>query len=178
MKVYRLDFDVNNYRSIRLCEDVNVNYYRMFDGTRVSGIWTIPNVMEYEEDKDLKRGDAPGFNIPVLNKKALDVLLPLIENDVEILPLQFGDEKLYGINVLNIIDAIDYNLSEYLTFRDGKRIMAFKKYVFRENVIKNNNIFKIVDLLRGEVFVSQLFFDYVCDNKLEGFKMELIYESI
>lgn len=176
MKIYRLNFDVNNYKSIRLCENVNAQYYQMFDGTSLKDSWRIPKVMEYEEDKDLKTGDAPGFNIPVFNKKALDILFPLIKKDVEILPLQLKDELLYGINVLTIIDAIDYDLSEYRTFRDGKRIMSFKKYAFRDEMIKNKNIFKIIDLKRGEVFVSEIFFDYVRDNNLEGFKMELIYE--
>ena len=52
--------------------------------------------------------------------------MPLITSDIETLPLRLNDEIIYGINVLTIIDAIDYDLSEYKTYRDGKRIMAFK----------------------------------------------------
>ena len=55
------------------------------------------------------------------------MLYPLIKNEVELLPLSLDDDLLHGINVTTVLDAIDYDLSEYLTFRDGKRIMYFKK---------------------------------------------------
>ncbi|RKM59591.1 hypothetical protein D6856_10270 [Butyrivibrio sp. XB500-5] len=177
MKIYRLDFDVNNYKGIQLCEEADFDYYHMFDGTSLKDNWTTRKVEFYEEDEELKEGDAPGFNIPVFNKRALEVLFPLIKDEVELLELQLGDEILYGINVLKIIDAVNYDLSEYRTFRDGKRIMAFKKYVFRNEMIIGTNIFKIVDLPRGDVFVSEDFYNYVINNNLEGFKMELVYES-
>ena len=177
MKIYRLDFDVNNYKSIQLCEDVDSDFYQMFDGTSIKERWETPRVKFYEDDRELKKGDSPGFNIPVLNKKALKSLFPLIKDDVEILTLQLNNEILFGINVLTVIDAIDYDMSEYRTFRDGKRIMAFKKYVFRDDMIKNNNIFKIIDLPRGDIFVSEEFCNSILDNNLEGFKLELVYEN-
>ncbi len=174
MNIYRLKFDVNNYKSIQLCERVDSEFYQMFDGSSIKDNWEIKKVKEYDEDKDLKEGDAPGFTIPVLNQKALDLLFPIIKDDVEILPLKFKDSLLYGINVLNVIDAINYDLSEYRTYRDGKRIMTFKKYVFIDNMIKDENIFKIIDLPRGDIFVSELFYNTVYENKLEGFKLEQI----
>lgn len=42
----------------------------------------------------------------------------------------YDSEEYYGINVISVLDAVDYNKSVYKTFRDGKRIMAFKEYVF------------------------------------------------
>lgn len=176
MKIYRLDFDVNNYKSIQICNKADADYYQMFDGTSILDKWEQLDVMYYEEDKDLKAGDAPGFHIPVLNKRALDILLPIIENEVEILPLRLYENKLYGINVLKILNAIDYDLSEYKTFRDGKRIMAFKKYVFKEESIKGYNIFKIIDQPRGDIFVSEEFKNLIDNNLLEGFMLELVYE--
>ncbi len=177
MKVYKLDFDVNNYKSIQLCEEISADYYQMFDGTSLKNRWKKLKVKFYEEDKDLKDGDAPGFNIPVFNEKALNALLPLIKDNVEILPLQLNNETLYGINVLSIVNALNYDLSEYKTFRDGKRVMAIKKYAFIEEKIEKNNIFKLMDLPRGDVFVSEEFHDRVIDYHLEGFKLEIIYDE-
>ena len=177
MKVYLLNFDVNNYKSIQLCDDVDADYYQMFDGTRLKEHWISPKVKVYDEDEVLLDGDAPGFNIPVFNKNALDFLYPLIHNNVELLPLRLNDELLYGINVITILDAINYDLSDYLTFRDGKRIMCFKKYYFKDEIIKGHNIFKINDIRRGVVFVSECFYKSVIENNLKGFKMELVYEN-
>lgn len=177
MKVYRLDFDVDNYKSIQLCEKVDADYYQMFDGSSLKDCWIIPNVKVYEEDEGLLEGDAPGFNIPVLNKKALNVLYPLIKNSIELLPLRMNEELLYGINVITVLDAMNYDLSDYITFKDGKRIMCFKKYCFIDDIVRNHDIFKIIDLRRGFVFVSERFYKYVLDNELKGFKMELVYDS-
>ena len=101
------------------------------------------------------------------------MLYPLIKNEVELLPLSLDDDLLHGINVTTVLDAIDYDLSEYLTFRDGKRIMYFKKYFFN---FKYYNIFKIKDLRRGYVFVSDSFYQSVIDNNLRGFKLEQVFE--
>ena len=177
MRIYKLDFDVNNYKSIQLCDDVNVDYYQMFDGTSLKDNWKSLKVKYYEEDEELKNGDAPGFNIPVLKKRALDVIFPLIKDDVEILTFDLDGEILYGINVLTLIDAIDYESSIYRTFRDGKRIMAFKKYVFREDMLKNRNIFKLLDLPRGEIFISENINNLIICNDLKGFKTTLVYEK-
>lgn len=177
MRIYKLDFDVNNYKSIQLCEYVSSDYYQMFDGTSIKDKWTTLKVKYYEDDKELKSGDAPGFNIPVLTKKALDVLLPLINDDVEILTFQLNDETLFGINVLTVIDAIDYDLSVYRKYRDGKRIMAFKKYVFKEDMLRNKKIFKLIDLPRGDIFISEEINNTIFDSGLKGFKTILVYEN-
>ena len=177
MKIFTLDFDVNNYKSVQLCENVNADFYQMFDGTPVKNQWKTLEVKEYDDSKDYKTGDAPGAFIPMFNKKALDILLPIINDYIEILPFRFHDDCLYGINVLCLVDAIDYELSEYKTFRDGKRIMRFYKYAFIDDAIKDKEIFKITDLKRGDVFVSERFYNAVHENGLEGFDMKLVYDS-
>ncbi len=53
MKVYKLDFDVNNYKSIQLCEEISADYYQMFDGTSLKNRWKKLKVKYYEEDKEL-----------------------------------------------------------------------------------------------------------------------------
>lgn len=175
MKIYKLDFDVNKFKSIQLCEKVDADFYQMFDGRSLSNSWIVPRVKVYDDDLELEDGDAPGFNIPVLNKRAYEVLYPMISNDIEVLIIQLNDEILYGINVLTIIDAINYDLSKYKTYRDGKRIMFFEKYEFIEEAIKGKNIFKISDLPRGDVFVSEKFAETIIENQLKGFKLELVY---
>ena len=54
--------------------------------------------------------------------------------------------------------------------------MHFKKYFFKVDIIKDYNIFKIKDLRRGYIFVSDSFYQSVIDNNLRGFKLEQVFE--
>ena len=98
-----------------------------------------------EPEKGLELSDAPGFTIPVFSRRAWECLEPLISKNVEILPLDFNEKEYFGINVITVLDAIDYEKSIYKTYRDGKRIMAFEKYVFLPTVIEDVSMFKILD---------------------------------
>ena len=93
--------------------------------------------------------DAPGFTFLVFSRRALECLEPLISENVEILPLDF----------------------------DGKRIMAFKKYVFLPNVIESVSIFKISDEKTRYAFVSNEFKQTAEKNNLLGFKFTLVWDS-
>lgn len=55
--------------------------------------------------------------------------------------------------------------------------MCFKKYYFKDEIIKGHNIFKINVIRRGVVFVSECFYKSVIENNLKGFKIELVYEN-
>ena len=55
--------------------------------------------------------------------------------------------------------------------------MALKKYEFKEKAVQEKNIFKISDLPRGVIFVSEKFREIIEENSLKGFKLELVYEK-
>ena len=130
-----------------------------------------------EPKKGLKLSNAPGFSIPVFDKKALDILLPMVENEIEVLPLLCEEREFFAINVIKVLDCVDYDKSKYRTFRDGKRIMAFEKYTFKLDDIKGSNIFKIIDEPRRKPFVSDEFRDKVLETGLTGFKFKLVWDS-
>ena len=131
-----------------------------------------------EPEKNLPLSDAPGFTIPVFSRRALEVLRPLIKDSIEELEFQFEEAEYYGINVTAVLDVIDYSKSEYRTYSDGKRIMVFEKYVFKQcDELKEHNIFKIVDEPRRKAFVSDKFKQMVEENNLSGFKFKLVWDS-
>ena len=101
----------------------------------------------------------------------------LIENRVEILPLLSSIGEFYAINVIEVLNAIDYNKAEFKTFRDGKRIMRFLKYEFIEDVVREKHIFKIVDEPLRRPFVSDEFRLKVQSYNLKGFKFKLAWDS-
>ena len=91
--------------------------------------------------------NTPGLSahIPVFDKKAVDIMKDYLIGNAENLPIFCEDREFFAINVTNVLDCIDYEASEYKTFRDGVRIMRFVKYAFIEDKIKNVHIFKIKD---------------------------------
>lgn len=176
MKIWKLKFEVDLYDNLIPKETFSTEEIQSFDGRSKLSNWKPIEVTRMEPEKNIQLGDAPGFFLPVFSKKAVEILKPLIQNYVEFLPLIF-EEKYYVINVVNVLDAIDYDLSEYKTFRDGKRIMAFKKYCFKVEAIGENHIFKIIDEKRRGAFVTDKFKSIVEKNNLNGFKFELVWDS-
>ena len=74
---------------------------------------------------------------------------------------------------------IDYAKSRFKTFSDGKRIMAFQRYAFKDNdLLKKYNIFKIIDEPRRYAFVSDLFKQVVEENDLKGFVFKMVWDSM
>ena len=128
---------------------------------------------------DREFSNTPGFypHIPIFDEKAIEVLDDLIIDNAEILPLDCEDGVFYAINVVNVIDCIDYEKSKYKTFRDKKRIMRFEKYAFDEKEIDKVNLFKIKDEPLKRPFVSDFFRKRVVDNNLIGFKFELAWDN-
>lgn len=177
MRIWQLNFELDEYDNLVPLQNFTVEEIQSFDGRKHSDNWIPIQVVRMEPEKKLELSDAPGFTIPVFSKKALECLYPLIKNEIEVLPLIFEEREYFGINVIKVLDAIDYEKSIYKTFRDGKRIMAFKKYFFIPDKIKNVSIFKITDEKTRYAFVSDEFKTIVENNKLTGFKFKLVWDS-
>ncbi len=177
MKIFRLSIDVNRFKGLYLVDEHEKLFFQKFDGSKIKRKWKIPEVEFYEEDKNLREGDAYGFFIPVLNSKAVESLLPLAGDDVELLPMRHEKEILYGLNVTTVLDVIDYEKSEYKKFKDGQRIMYFKKFVFKTDAILGHNIFKIGDERLKDAFVTESFKKRIEQCGLLGFKLDLVYDD-
>lgn len=178
MKIWKLHFEVDEFDNLIPVKKFTADQILSFDGRKMKDNWKPLLVKRAEPEKELKLSDAPGFTIPVFSKKALEVLRPLIQNSIEELELQFSEAEYYGINVIAVLNVLDYDKSEYIKFSDGNRIMVIEKYVFKKcDALVNNNIFKIVDEPGRKAFVSDCFKQAVEDNKLSGFKFELVWDS-
>ena len=177
MKIWQLNFELDKYDNLIPIKDFTVEEIQSFDGRSHLSQWKPIQVTRMEPEKGLELSDAPGFTFPVFSKKAWHCLETLISKNVEVLPLDFDEKEYLGINVITVLDAIDYEKSIYKTYRDGKRIMAFKKYVFLPDVIANVSIFKISDEKTRYAFVSDEFKQIVEKNNLSGFKFKLVWDS-
>ena len=104
--------------------------------------------------------------------------MPLMEQDVELLPLTSSKGAFFGVNVTNLLDIIDYDSSIFRRFSDGKRIMAFQKYSFRMcDALNKCNIFKITDEPTRRAFVSDRFKAAIEKNGLKGFSLRLVWDN-
>lgn len=121
------------------------------------------------EGKELS--NAPGFysHIPVFDKVTLESVMDLIKDSIEVLPLLCPDGEFYAINVIEVLNCINYDKAEFKTFRDSKRIMRFIRYEFIKNIVSGKHIFKIVDEPLRKPFVSDEFRQRVIDSNLNGF---------
>lgn len=163
--------DVNNYKSVVLKDK---NYWDIITNInlkRVSDTWPA---IELEFISKGKKGDCPDLisSLPVFSERAISILDDLLKDSVEYLPfLCPGKVKYYGVNVLKSIDCINHDNAEVVRFDSG-RIMRFKKYAFKKDMLEGIQIFKIPDLLNSPVFVGEIFVDKVKETGLEGFKFE------
>lgn len=176
MKIWLLDSDVDNYENLTWKTGIDIDYIQSFDGTSKIENW---NPIKVQRMYDREFSNTPGFSphIPVFDEKAISVLGEMLTNNAEVLPLDCEYGAFFAINVIKVIDCVDYENSKYKTFRDGKRIMRFTNYAFDKKKIEGVNIFKIKDEPLKRPFVSEEFRKRVVDNNLNGFKFELAWES-
>ena len=177
MKIWILDSDVDNYENVITNGTPDLDFLSSFDGRRKEAEWDILSVARMYGNRDMS--NTPGFSphILIVDEKAYDALKDVLKNDAEFLPVELEGKRLYILNVIKVLDCIDYDKSEYKTFRDGKRIMRFKKYAFIESAIVGNEIFKIKDEPLKRPFVTTKFKDIVENSNLTGFKFELVWNS-
>jgi hypothetical protein len=117
---------------------------------------------------DVRRGEFPciGGTVPVFTERAVNALLPLIEDNVEVLPLACEEDKLYIINVIDVVDCLDKERSKLKRFSSGG-VMRVEHYVFIKEAIRGKHMFKIPEL-HVAVYVSDAFKSAVEENCLEG----------
>ncbi|MCM0759876.1 hypothetical protein M7775_15055 [Sporomusa sphaeroides DSM 2875] len=175
MRIWHLDADVNNFDNLTTLKQKDWETLR-FDGRKLFETWK-PLAVRVIEDR--KISDTPGLSsgAPVLSPRAISVLQELVGDTVEVLPLICSSGEYYVINVLDVVDCIDYEKAEFKRYEHSGRIMRFIKYAFKSECIKGKHIFKIVDEPVRRPFVSDEFRNKVIESGLEGFEFELVWDS-
>ncbi len=174
MKIYTLLSESNRFWNIEPIDDNSwINEFSLFDGKPFLD-WNpveVRFIRDGGRNKSLRSGDFPSLipYIPVFSKRALDVLVDVIGKYGQFLPLICEGETYFAFNVTNVLDALDYSLSSVKRFRGSDRIMKVDKYVFREDEIVGEDVFKVSGLAKSEVFVTEKIVELVELNKLLGF---------
>ena len=141
MSIYVIVPDSDIYHSLLLGDSDDWDVFHQFDGRKFIDSWRPVPVRIYRSHKS---GDFPSLvsHVPVFSRRALHALSPLIGDSIEALPLQNSVEELYAINVLAVVDCMDYSRAELKYFSDGE-IMDIIRYAFKPDCIKGKHIFKV-----------------------------------
>ncbi|MDM5186266.1 suppressor of fused domain protein [Bacillus sp. DX4.1] len=117
---------------------------------------------------------------PIFTKKAVDVVFDLMKGKVEILPLVHERYECYAINVMNVLECIDYENAEPNNFA------GFDKFAFLSEKIKGEHIFRALNtkhkygdfpIVSVQTFVSDEFKERIVDSELKGFDFDLVWTS-
>ena len=183
MNIYKFKTDSNQYHGLTYPEKgEEESIFDRFEGKNLGDEWE-PIIMEVREAK--KQGGFPSFEMPVLSEKAWEVLKPLIQKDVEALPLivekEFFGEMggdYYALNVLSIITCLDESMSEFVKFSNGE-VMRIVKHVFMPESIEDVHFFRIKagnTVLYYDFYVSEDFKNLVEKHNLKGLLFQKINE--
>ncbi|OCA83656.1 Imm43 family immunity protein [Bacillus sp. FJAT-27986] len=165
MKYYKLLKDYNNKFEIGITcnEDYNWNNYDLSTGGFVEN-WGKPLIFDYLRNEDEIIADyalndlslfiiSPKFNT-LLSKFALDniqMLSVILRNQKSNLLI----EDFIIANVLEVVDAINYEHSTYDVFDlDDDQVYSFVKYAINRNEIYGKHIFKLKGA-EQPIFISE-----------------------
>ena len=102
---------------------------------------------------------------------------PFMSDKVQILPIDYeGTKTLYVLNVINVVDCLDYEKSKIRRFSDGT-VSEIDEFAFDYSKVSQHDIFKIPEKIWSTVFVSDKFKATVEENGLIGFKFTEVWDS-
>jgi hypothetical protein len=181
VKVYQFAVQ-DGYEWVLALNDQDYEILRGFDGTPKRDTWTPFGVRLLRKDEDgqvLAESDFPwlGAHAPVLRRKAVDAVGELFSANGELLPLLCDSAELYVFNVLNVVDALDLERSELAFFPNSNRIMRVKRHAFSAERLRGLKIFKVPQLLRHSVYVTEDVVETVRAADLTGVGFRLLWEE-
>src|SRR6185295_15614233 len=96
-RVYSFQHDSDNYLSLLAKRDKDQDIMLAINGGERPNPWVPPQVMVDASSRKLPRGDFLNFNsIPqIVTSRCRQLLLPLVREHVDFLPLPFGTEALF-----------------------------------------------------------------------------------
>jgi len=166
--IWTIGFDPKFQALVWLDENM---YSMVFDGTSYLNTWPKPKVEVMPGHVFEKKGDffSLSFRL-VASQDALAVIKDLIKDSLELLPITWltrSDEIFYFLNIIDVVDCLNKELSVFEYFSSGK-VMSVEHYEFIEERIINKHIFRILETKRSRFYVSDEFKKRVESSKLRG----------
>ncbi|TPI19784.1 DUF1629 domain-containing protein [Mesorhizobium sp. B4-1-1] len=154
-------------------DDETYEEFLGLDGRSLEG-WQPPVMRRVEEGERLY-SDFPwlGEHAPLLRRPAVDALAAALRPYGELVALR--GEKVWLLNVTNVIDALDEPRSQIVRFEDGD-ILAIERYAFDAEKIGTAEVFKL-PMRASPVFVNEVFVERVRKAGLRNVSFEAVWAS-
>lgn len=173
MKIYELKNDSDTYKWLETNEDKDDVE---FNGVSILDKWVSWKVTNSKKKRKLPDSPALCTGIKVVNDKTKRILENVLHNEVEFLPLVHSTESFWIVNVVNLVDAIDYDTA--IPFRATPTIIThFKQHGFYKEKVSNQWIFKLPEMPFTRIYVTEAFKEVVEQNNLTGFQFEQVWDS-
>ncbi|MEC0369515.1 imm11 family protein [Paenibacillus chibensis] len=177
MKIYEW---IESTKALRLGiekTDINSNHpiFSEFYGDTILSLWSPIEVITIYK-KTYKDFPCYRFGKPVVSRRVKELIEPFTINEIEFLPLLHEELEIYMINVVNVIDCVDYDRSEILL---SVGVMAgFRNIVFDYSKIPAGTyFFKIREMADTRVFITESFKEILESFKLKGLDFTKKYDS-
>ncbi len=181
MKYYQYDPNANEYAGLRfkwqLDSPEEKRVMRVHGtGNSVMADWVRP-VAHGFDDNPPTEGDFPSLcnysKIPVMSQRAWDALRPLIGYCCEALPIvHYTGDPYYIIHVMDILDALDEERSEYTRNGVTGRINQIYQYSFHYSRLQDKHIFQLPLKSGAGLIVSDVFRKSVEEHGLLGLRFQ------
>ncbi|WP_299769048.1 DUF1629 domain-containing protein [uncultured Dokdonia sp.] len=146
---------------------------RFYSGVKLSPTINPKIVIENKSGKpqDFIMG---GTALPIISKKVKELLLTLPEsNKFEFISTNVenlnSNTEYWVLNILDILDCVDFDKSEYRTYNNSEKIKRIDKLVFKEGAI-NKDIFYLKDF-PVDIYVSEKIATLFNENDITGYKL-------
>lgn len=154
--------------------------WRRMDGKAIGADWSPPRlrvIQEPDEPSGLANDLVALSNgAPLLSRRAVDALAPLLSGTAELLPVETSIGDYHLLNVLNLIPALLEDQSEVFRYPSGGMGMVVR-YELDPLVVADNSLFKLASWPTGSTLASQVFVDAVSANELSGFWFTKVWET-
>lgn len=110
----------------------------------------------------------------MFSERAVTVLGESLQRNGELLPVVYSRRPYFAFNVTTVVDALDVEHSRVNRFSSG-RVMSIDQFAFKPECVRQRTIFKIPELLRAFVFVTDELVNQVRGAELDGFDFREVW---
>lgn len=185
MKIYSVSTASNDYQQF-LPEDDSIWASGMLSMDCKSKLesWVPPAVRIY--NPKLVEGDFLGYcpGAIAIGERAEKLLLSLLERSGELLPFACNDRSYWLLNVLECVDCLDHEKTEWVYGKSTGKPIEIKNYEFNPSLVPEVSFFKIPETSKGSLLMSSGMsdpedevFHHIGQSKLTGLKLELIWQQ-
>jgi hypothetical protein len=187
MNIYSIEADSNKYQLILPVSD-SVEVFEMLDFTGLPKEEKWKPIEFYIDNPLNKQSDFYSLiNTAALacNKNAIYKLGRFWDLSAELLPIYLENgEELFIVNIIDCVNALATNDTEYDYYEDGTRSNRILKYSFHENRFHESSIFKIPETANIQILtytglksLEDEFYTAYQQSGLAGLIFEEIYSS-